>query len=141
MHDLARRALDTATHLGAEYADVRVVRRQEQSASVKGGQVDGLSLGETEGFGVRVLVEGAWGFASSGRMDGRTADDVAGLAVRIARASARHARGPISLADRPPAVGRYETPVAEDPFEVPIDQTVGMLLGAERAMAAVPGIS
>ena len=67
--------------------------------------MDGLSLGETEGFGVRVLVDGAWGFASSGRMDGRAADDVAGLAVRIARASARHARGPVSLADRPPAAG------------------------------------
>ena len=141
MHDLAHRVLDTATHLGADYADVRVVRRQEQSASVKGGQVDGLSLGETEGFGVRVLVDGAWGFASSGRMDSRTADDVAGLAVRIARASARHARRPISLADRPPAAGRYETPVTEDPFEVPIDRTVAMLLEAERAMAAVPGIS
>jgi TldD protein len=141
MHDLARRALDTATQLGASYADVRVVRRREQVASVKAGQVDALSLGETEGFGVRVLVDGAWGFASSGRMDGGAADEMAGLAVRIARASARHARQPVRLAERPAAVGRYVTPVVEDPFEVPLDDTLGMLLAAERAMAGVSGSS
>jgi TldD protein len=141
MHDLARRALDTATQLGADYADVRVVRRSEQNAAVKAGQVEGLSLGETEGFGVRVLVDGAWGFASSGRMDGRQADKVAALAVRIAQASARHARNPVRLSPRPPASGRYETPVREDPFEVPIDRTVEMLLESERAMAGVAGVS
>jgi len=66
---------------------------------------------------------------------------VAGLAVRIARASARHARRPVELSERPAAVGRYETPVEEDPFEVPVDRTVDMLLEAERAMAAVSGVS
>lgn len=141
MDDLARRVLDTATVLGAAYADVRIVRRREQVATVKSGRVAGLSLGETEGFGVRVLVDGAWGFASSSRMDGPAADDVAALAVRIARASARVARQPVVLADRPPASGRYETPLAEDPFDVPIDQTVELLLAAERAMAAVKGAS
>ena len=141
MHDLARRALDTATQLGAGYADVRIVRRREQNAMVKSGQVEGLSLGETEGFGVRVLVDGAWGFASSGRMDGAAVDAVAGLAVRIARASARHAHRPVRLDDRPPAAGRYETPVHEDPFEVPIDRTVDLLLAAERAMAGVAGVA
>jgi len=141
MSDLARRALDTASQLGASYADVRVVRRRDQTANVKSGRVEGLSLGETEGFGVRVLVDGAWGFASSGRMHATEADRVAGLAVRIARASARHARRPVELSDRPAAVGRYETPVEEDPFEVPVDRTVDMLLEAERAMAAVPGVS
>jgi TldD protein len=139
MSDLAQRALDTTSHLGAGYADVRVVRRQDQSINVKSGRVEGVSLGETEGFGVRVLVDGAWGFASSGRMDGPEVDRVAALAVRIARASAMHARHPIVLSDRPPAVGRYQTPVEEDPFEVPVDGTVDMLLEAERAMAAVNG--
>ena len=139
MSDLARRALDTAAHLGASYADVRIVRRKEQSANVKSGRVDGLSLSETEGFGVRVLVDGAWGFASSWRTDGPEADRVAALAVRIAGASARQARRPVVLSDRPVAVGRYETPLEEDPFEVPIDYTVDLLLEAEQAMGAVKG--
>jgi TldD protein len=59
--------------------------------------------------------------------------------VRIARASARNVRRPVVLSKRPPALGRYETPIEEDPFDVPIDRTVGLLLEAERAMAAVAG--
>lgn len=141
MSDLARRALDTAAHLGASYADARIVRRRDESATVKAGRVDGLSRGETEGFGVRVLVDGAWGFASSGHMDGAEADRVAGLAVAIARASARHAQRPVVLSPRPPAVGSYETAIEEDPFEVPLDRTLDLLLEAERAMARVDGVA
>ena len=139
MTDVPARALDTAARFGATYADVRVVRRLEQGVDVKAGRVEGTSQSESEGFGVRALVDGAWGFASSGRMDGPEADRVAGEAVRIARASARHARERVVLSDRPVARGRFETPVEEDPFAVPLDQTVELLLRAERAMAAVPG--
>jgi TldD protein len=136
---LARQALDTATQLGADYADVRVVRRRDRHLDVKSGRVEGVSLRETEGFGVRVLVDGAWGFASSGHMNTPEADRIAALAVRIARASARISAGSVRLDDRPPVVGRYETPVEEDPFEVPVDHTVDLLLEAERAMAGVKG--
>jgi TldD protein len=138
---LARRALDTAVQLGASYADVRVVRRRNHDIMVKSGRVEGVSLGETEGFGVRVLVAGAWGFASSGHMNDPEADRVAALAVRIARASARHNTESVRLDDRPPATGRYETPIEEDPFEVPVDRTIDLLLEAERAMAGVAGVT
>ncbi|HEY7599463.1 MAG TPA: DNA gyrase modulator, partial [Candidatus Limnocylindrales bacterium] len=59
MRDISRRALDTAAQRGASYADVRVVRRAEESINVKSGRVEGVSFGESEGFGVRVLVDGA----------------------------------------------------------------------------------
>ena len=71
MRDLTDRALDTATALGASYADVRVVRRLEESIAIKTGRVEGVASGESEGFGVRVLVDGAWGFASVARPDRR----------------------------------------------------------------------
>jgi TldD protein len=137
--DLAQRALDTASQLGASHVDVRIVRRRDQSVVVKAGRADGVSLGETEGFGVRVLTDGAWGFASSGALTMAEADRVAALAVRIARASARHAKARVQLADRPVALGRYETPLVEDPFAVPVDRTLDLLLEADRAMAAVDG--
>ena len=47
------------------YADVRVIRRIEESINIKSTRVEGVQSGETEGFGVRVLVDGAWGFAAS----------------------------------------------------------------------------
>ena len=65
MREVTERALDTASARGAEYADVRVVRRIDESITIKTGRVEGVASGESEGFGVRVLVDGAWGFASS----------------------------------------------------------------------------
>ena len=77
MRDLTSRALDTATALGATYADVRVVRRLEESITIKSGRVEGVAGGESEGFGVRVLVDGAWGFAASHTLSTAEADRVA----------------------------------------------------------------
>jgi TldD protein len=139
MRDLTQRALDTATSLGAGYADVRVVRRLDESIAIKTGRVEGVASGESEGFGVRVLVDGAWGFASSHILSMAEADRVAGEAVRIARASATALREPTQLDDRPPATGTFETPVLEDPFTVPLERKIADLLAAEVAAARVKG--
>src|SRR6478752_10494317 len=124
MRDLSQRALDTADARGAGYADVRVVRRLEESISIKMGRVEGVASGESEGFGVRVLVDGAWGFASSHVLTVDEADRIAAEAVRIARASATALRKRTRLDDRPPANGTYETPCEEDPFAVPLETKI-----------------
>ena len=141
MRELSQRALDTATQRGAGYADVRLVRRQDETINVKSGRVEGVSFGENEGFGVRVLVDGAWGFASSNRLTGEEADRVAAEAVRIARASATAVRERVTLDERPPARGSYETPFAEDPFAIAVDDKIADLLAADAAMNAVEGIA
>jgi TldD protein len=141
VRDITSRALDTATALGATYADVRVVRRLEESVHIKSTRVEGVSAGETEGLGVRVLVDGAWGFAASHNVTAAEGDRVAADAVRIARASATTTRTRVTLDDRPPAHGRYETPCAEDPFAIPLDRKIGDLLAADRALNAVKGIA
>ncbi len=141
MHEVTGRALDTARVRGASYADVRVVRRQEESIDVRSGRLAGVLSHETEGFGVRVLVDGAWGFASSHRLTATEADRVAAEAVRIARASATALRNRVVLDDRPPARGHFETPLVEDPFAIPLEQKIGDLLAADQAMNRVPGIA
>ena len=141
MRDLTERALDTATSLGADYADTRVVRRLDESIAIKSGRVEGVASGESEGFGVRVVVDGAWGFASSHVLTTAEADRIAGEAVRIARASATALRDPAVLADRPVATGTYETPVQEDPFTVPLEQKIADLLAADQAASGVEGIA
>ena len=141
MRDLSQRALDTAVQRGATYADVRVVRRVEESISVKSGRIEAVAFGESEGFGVRVLVDGAWGFAASSGLTTTEADRVAGDAVRIARASATTLRRPVVLDDRPPAHGSYRTPYEVDPFAVPVEEKVADLMAAESAMSRTPGIA
>lgn len=141
MRDLTERALDTAAARGAAYADVRVVDRAEEEVVVRSGRVEAVASSETEGFGVRVLVDGAWGFASSGRLDLSEADRVAAEAVRIARASASALRRPVVLDDRPVARGRYETQVDVDPFALPVEQKIDDLLAADAEMNRVAGIT
>jgi TldD protein len=141
MRDLTDRALDTASQLGAAYADVRVVRRRDESIAVKSGRVEGVAMGETEGFGVRVLVDGAWGFAASDRLDLGEAERVGALAVRIARASSTALRRRVELDDRPAAQGRYETPVEEDPFKVPLETKISDLVAADEAARRTPGVA
>src|SRR4029079_5569071 len=133
MSDLIDRALDTASARGASYADVRSVRRLEESITVKTGRVEGVASGESEGFGVRVLVDGAWGFASSHILTAAEADRVAAEAVRIARASATALRDRTRLDDRPPAHGTYETRLGQEPFTGPLETKIADLLTPEEA--------
>jgi TldD protein len=141
MRDLTDRALDTATTLGATYADARVVRRLDESIAIKTGRVEGVASGESEGIGVRVLVDGAWGFASSHILGTAEVDRIAAQAVRIARASATALRVPVELDGRPPAHGTYETPYVEDPFAVPLERKIADLLVADQAASRVKGIA
>ncbi|HYM83365.1 MAG TPA: TldD/PmbA family protein [Candidatus Dormibacteraeota bacterium] len=141
MRDLTDRALDTASSRGAAYADVRIVRRVDESITVKTGRVEAVASGETEGIGIRVLVDGAWGFAATHRLEPAEIELTAAEAVRIARASATALRRPVVLDDRPPAHGRFETPVAVDPFTVPLEEKIGDLVAADEAMRRVKGLA
>jgi TldD protein len=139
MDELSARALDTARLRGAAYADVRLVESATQSLSLKNGVVDGLASAESAGFGVRVLVDGAWGFAASRDLSAAEAERTAALAVQIARASALTG-GPRALLGEPVASrGRYATPLAVDPFTISIEDKLAVLFQAEAGMARVPG--
>src|SRR5574341_709627 len=137
---LSSRALETATLKGAQYADIRVVQTADQSLSVKNGVVDGLSSSESLGFGVRVLVDGAWGFASSRELTADEVDKVADLAVKIARASALVRGDPVRLGPAVASRGAYTTPIQIDPFAISIEEKLNLLMRADAAMARVKDV-
>ena len=141
MKAVAERALDTARSRGATYADVRVVRRESQVITVKNGRVENARTVESVGFGVRVLADGAWGFASSRKVTTREADAMAALAVRIARASATACSKPVALGPPIAIRGVYKTPVAQDPFTVPLERKADLLVRATDAMKRTPGVT
>ncbi|MCC7371188.1 MAG: TldD/PmbA family protein [Chloroflexi bacterium] len=141
MRDLTDRALDAAVAAGAAYADVRIERLERQVISVKNGRPDGLVEDESHGFGVRVLVDGAWGFASSSRVEGRELERIARQAVEIARASALVRSEHVDLGEPIRAVASYATPVKIDPFTVSVDDKLAQLLAADAEMRSVKGIA
>ena len=141
MREMTERALDTASAKGASYADARTVRRLEESISIKTGRVEGVASGESEGFGVRVLVDGAWGFSSSALLEPEEAERVTREALEISRASAIAQREPVQLDDTEPIKDTYRTPYEEDPFSVSLDEKLRILLDADAAMARVDGVA
>jgi len=140
VRDIAERALDAAHAAGAAYADCRVVERTSQSVLVKNGRVNNVTEFEDAGVGVRVLVDGAWGFCGTQRTDSEGLEGAARLAVRIARASARTAVATVRLAPAPVVTATYTTPVRVDPFSVSLDRKIELLLSADAAMD-VPGVT
>ena len=141
MKDIADAALNAAQVKGAGYADVRISQRVQQDLVVKNGQLAAVSDDASQGFGVRVLVDGAWGFAGSARLDREEVEEVVNRAVRIARASARVQSQRVDLGPPVNSRGRYTTPIQRDPFAVPLSEKVELLLRADAAMGAVKGVT
>ena len=140
MDDLVSRALDLAEVQGAGYADIRIVRTSQERISVRSGVVDTLSFDESLGFGVRVLVNGCWGFASSHDITSKEVDRVTALAVNIAKASATLSKGVVNLGPPITSRGTYTTPIEEDPFTISTDHKLALLMDADQRMASVKGI-
>ena len=141
MKEIAELAIDVAVSSGATYADCRVVQRGIQAMTVKDGRFAEVSSFEDEGVGIRVLVDGAWGFASIDRLDSESLGDAARLACRIARASSRLRRQAVRLAPAPVVTGEYRTPMERDPFDVSLEEKMDLLIRADEAMAAVTGVT
>src|SRR5690348_3633282 len=133
IRELAGIALDAAKGAGAEYADVRFVRNRNQNVSTREQRVSGVSDNETYGFGVRTLVGGAWGFAASRDLTKDEVARVAKQAVAQARANRSAQVRPVVLAPAPAVTGTWNSPIEIDPFNVAIEEKVGLLLKANEA--------
>ncbi len=135
MKDLIGDVLDLVKTEGASYGDVRFLRRRSESLEAKKGKPEAVAAVETEGFGVRVVVDGAWGFAASSRLGKEEMFRVAGEAVAIARASARFKAKDVVLAPQEAVVASWANVVEEDPFAVPLEERMDLLVRATAEMA------
>ena len=139
--ELIARAMDLARLKSAGYADVRVVRTEQERYAVRNGAVETLSTDQSSGFGVRVLAKGAWGFASSHDFSAAEVDRVTALALDIAAASARFSNGGVALGPPVTSRGFYTTPILVDPFVVLPEEKLSLLLEADGRMGSVQGVA
>ena len=133
-------ALDAAKSAGASYADVRISRNRNQALFTRERRVQNLVDNETFGFGVRVLVDGAWGFAASRELTRDEVSRIARQAVDQARANRTTLVRPVTLAPVTPTPnGTWRSLARIDPFDVPIEEKVALLLAANEAALGVSG--
>lgn len=133
--------MDTAQARGASYADVRVIDVRQRYLSTKNGQASQVRDSQSLGLGIRVIVDGSWGFASTQSLSRSSVDAVADSAVGIARASALCKKRDVKLAPETRAVGHWEAPCRLDPFAIPVSTCLDLMLKVDAELRRTPGIT
>lgn len=141
MKHVANWALNIANASGATFADVRVIAHRSRALATKNGKIGSASDAESVGMNVRVIVDGAWGFAASADLGRGAVEKTAAEAVAIAHASARVKRENVQLASQKPVVAEWSTPCKIDPFSISIEENLDLLLKIDAELRAVQGIT
>jgi TldD protein len=141
MKQFAEWALSTAALRGASYADARMVDERSRALGTKNGKTGTMSDSESRGIGVRVIVDGAWGFAASADLDRTAIEATAARAAEIARASARVKQQDVQLAPEKAATANWTAPCKVDPFSVPVEQSLDLLLKIDAELRSVAGVT
>src|ERR1700687_5747077 len=134
MWDYCGHSLDVARLRGAKYADVRAMHIRQRDLTTKNGKVGTLGQSETIGLGIRVVANGAWGFASTDQLTREGVAACAAQAVAIARSSALAKKENVHMAPEAAYVDSWQGPCLKDPFEIPLESQVDLLLAADAAM-------
>jgi TldD protein len=141
MKDVASWALNAAALRGASYADVRVADDRHRGLSTKNGKVGSASVAESFGFGVRVIADGAWGFAASDDLSRAAVEATAARAIEIAKASSRVKLRDIQMAPENPVTAEWTSPLQIDPFTTSVEQNIELLLKIDSELRSVPGVT
>ena len=141
LRDLADAALASAKAAGASYADVRINRYRNQFIFTRDRRVQNIVNTEDYGFGVRVIVDGTWGFSSSSNVTKDEIARVAKQAVAIAKANRRLNEEPVRLAPVESFDGEWNTPVKKNPFDMPLQPKLDLLLQIHEEALKVKGAS
>ncbi len=131
--DDVSKALEHCVKLGAEYADARLEIVKGTSISARMGSIEAATSSSTLGVGIRVLVNGSWGFSSADNPSGEDLLKAAETAVKLAKAAAPARSRRVVLAEAG-ACRAYVTPhIKTSPLNVSLEDKVRLVLEAEKA--------
>jgi TldD protein len=141
MKQIALDALDLALQPGVTYGDVRAIESRERELSTKNGRPGNVASSESQGLGIRVIADGAWGFAATDDLTRSGIDSAARLAVEIARASAQAKKRDVALAPEDKYEAVWVSPCQIDPFSVSVDEQLALLLSVDGELRKNPGVT
>lgn len=134
MKELVNIALNRASHQGASYCDIRFVENREEWIQVRKGSLSQFDFIEDLGYGIRVLFDGAWGFASSNRITPDDLSKTTDRALSIARTFSKFQKMKIELVQEEPQVDSWGTPYIIHPFSVPLEEKLELLFKADEIL-------
>jgi TldD protein len=113
---------------GADFCDVRLSETEEMRLYAVSKLAPDERIEGNAGVGVRVLVDGTWGFASLPLRDTDDAARCVQSAISNARAAAAASTFRVVLPPREAEVGFYQTDASIDPFTVPAGEREALVL-------------
>lgn len=140
MEEITKRIMEIISIAPIDYGDVRIVEEKVETIKVKDGRLEAIIRSENRGFGIRILKNGAWGFASSGKLEKKEIEKVVKRAREIADASSFVKGRYAELSELMPQKGNYTTKIKKDPFLVPLEEKISLLVESTRIMKRVKGI-
>ena len=141
MKHIADWGLNIANLRGASYADARLADDRTRGLATKNGKVSHAADSESLGIGVRVIADGAWGYAASDDLSRSAVEATAARAVEIARASSRVKQSEVQLAPEKAVNAEWTTPILIDPFTTSVEQNLELLLKIDSELCAVKGVT
>lgn len=132
MKDLCNIALNAVSNADVTYGDIRIIDNNTEKIIVKNGKIGLLKNDYSLGYGIRVLKNGAWGFAASDDMSKQGINKTANLAVSIAEASATSVRKKVRLVKEPAHQDIWVTPYQIDPFKVPLEDKLKIMYNVDK---------
>ena len=138
--DQLREVIRHLRRKGATYADARHVAGLHETISVENMAVESIATRTSDGVGIRVLYEGSWGFASSGRLDPASLLKTADRAFACAKSAQAFNKTQTRLAGVEPVKAAYMSPCQIDPFSVPLDKKLDYLFWACQILKDHPNI-
>lgn len=137
---IAADGLAAAGDAKAGYCDIRHETIRDENLSYADGEPDPIESSFSAGWAVRLLIDGAWGFASSDDPD-LSIKDLVDRAAAVAKASAKLQTEPVVLAPAPVQKGEYTSSFTTDPFSVPLKDKIAYLADLDAAMGGYDSIN
>ncbi|MDH7477055.1 MAG: TldD/PmbA family protein [Candidatus Bathyarchaeota archaeon] len=140
MKNILSKALDVAVQkYGAEYAEVRGQRLFKTMLTLKEGRVEAARQGIENGAALRVLVNGAWGFASVGTFDVETLTVAISDACKMAKAASSKLKKPIKLVQTKPVEDKITLKPRKDPSKISIENKINTTLAINNEILGYDG--
>ncbi|MEM3536192.1 MAG: TldD/PmbA family protein [Candidatus Bathyarchaeia archaeon] len=124
---------------GVEYAEARAQKLFKTMLTVKEGRVEAAKQGIENGVALRVLVKGAWGFASVGAFDPETLAEAASDACKMAKAASSKLKMPIKLVETKTFEDKVSAKPRKNPAAIPIEDKISMTLALNKKILGYGG--
>jgi TldD protein len=118
---------------GAEYAETRAQKLYKTMLTLKEGRVEAAKQGIENGVALRVLVNGAWGFASVGSLDAEVLMNAVSDACKMAKNAGSRLKTPIKLAETKTVEDRVQIKPKKKPSTILMEDKINTALSINKA--------